>query len=260
MNNALAILGHALRMLSHEPATTIRVIAPALMVVMAATVAALLVVPDLLLMFTAPPDTYAVPQGSSVLILLILGLAGLVGYALMAILWHRHVLLNGTSGHSDLRSGYGVIMGYMWRATIVALVQFVVAIPIGIAMAVLASVGTALTGGVAFLFVIGVAAGLVFIWVALRLSLVLPAASLGNIMRIGESWEATAPAAQTLWGVAALLALINMVISLVSGAILPDSFAISMIVQTVIFIVEGLVFVSVLTTLYGHLVEGRSLG
>jgi hypothetical protein len=28
----------------------------------------------------------------------------------------------------------------------------------------------------------------------------------------------------------------------------------------VFYIIEGLVFVSVLTTLYGHLIEGRSLG
>jgi len=49
------------------------------------------------------------------------------------------------------------------------------------------------------------------------------------------------------------------VISLISNAILPDGIGMSVIMQTLIFIIEGLVFISVLTTLYGHLVEGRSL-
>jgi hypothetical protein len=113
---------------------------------------------------------------------------------------------------------------------------------------------------VTLFFAVGILAGILFVWVALRLSVVLPAAALGNGMRIGESWAATAPVSNALWGVAVLLALLNVVISLITVAVLPDGLAIAMIVQTVIYIVEGLVFISVLTTLYGHLVEGRSLG
>lgn len=259
MNNALAILAHALRMLVHEPATTLRVITPALLIVLASVIAAAVFAPDALAAFQATPDTFVAPAASSMFLLLFLSIVGLVGYALMAILWHRHVLLNAAEADSALRPGTDVILGYLWRAIILALVQFLVAIPVGIAIAVLGGVGAALSGGVGLFFVVGILAGVFFVWVALRLSVVLPAAALGKSMRIGESWAVTAPIANTLWGVALLLALLNVAISLITVAILPDGFAIAMIVQTMIYIIEGLVFISVLTTLYGHLVEGRSL-
>lgn len=259
MIQALAILAHALRMLTHEPATTLRVIMPSLLIILLTVVAALVLVPDVLMALQAPEELFAAPPASGLFLILILSIAGLIGYALMAILWHRHVLLNGTGIDSDLRSGTAVIAGYLWRAIILALVQFLVAIPIGVAIAIFGGIGASLTGGVGAFFVIGVLASLLFIWIALRLSVVLPAAALGNTMRISESWAATEPASSTLWGVAALLALLNMVIAAISTAILPDGFGIAIIMQTVIYIIEGLVFVSVLTTLYGHLVEGRSL-
>jgi hypothetical protein len=41
---------------------------------------------------------------------------------------------------------------------------------------------------------------------------------------------------------------------------LPDTGALTLVLNTALFILEGLVFASVLTTLYGHLFEGRSLG
>ncbi|MGC1494249.1 MAG: hypothetical protein WA790_00460 [Sulfitobacter sp.] len=261
MNDAMAILAHALRMLVHEPGTTFRVITPALLLVLGSAIAAVVFASDAIVALQAASETMVLPPASSILLLFGLGLAGLFGYALMAILWHRHVLLNGDARDSDLRPNSGVILGYIWRAIILGFVQFLVAIPIGMAIAILGGIGAAFSGGVnVILFtIVGVAAGVVFIWVALRLSVVLPAASLGNIMRIGESWQVTAPAANALWGVAVLLAVINTILTFISTAIMPGDLGFSLVFQTVIYIIEGLVFVSVLTTLYGHLVEGRPL-
>lgn len=260
MNNAMALLAHALRMLTHEPGTTFRVIAPALLIVIGSAVAAVVLAPDALLSLQTDPENFVLPPPSSIFLLLFLGLAGLVGYALMAILWHRHVLLNGTEDQTGLRPGFSVILPYLWRATVLALVQFLAAIPIGMAIAIVGSIGAALSFGVTLFLIMGILAGVLFVWIALRLSVVLPAAALGNTMRISKSWEVTAPIANTLWGLAVLLAALNLIISLATAAIMPDGFAMAMIMHTVIYILEGLVFISVLTTLYGHLVEGRSLG
>ncbi|MGJ8617182.1 MAG: hypothetical protein ACSHWS_10095 [Sulfitobacter sp.] len=260
MNNAMAILAHALRMLIHEPGTTLRVITPALLIVLASVVAAVVLVPDTLTALQSTPETFVAPSPSSIMLMLLIAAAGLVGYALMAILWHRHVLLNGTEARDILRPGSAIILGYLWRAIILALVQFLIAIPIAIAIAIIGGIGSALTGAAVAFFVIGILAGILFVWIALRLSVVLPAAALGNSMRIKESWEVTAPIAKTLWSLAVLLAMLNVAISLITVVILPDSAVIAMGLQTMVYIVEGLVFISVLTTLYGHLVEGRSLG
>jgi len=259
VNNALAILTHAIRMLLHEPGTTLRVIAPALLGVLASVIAAAILVPDALIAIQSTPDTFVAPAPSSAMLLLFLSIAGLIGYALMAILWHRYVLINGADEGGHIKAGFSVLLGYLWRAIILALVQFLIAIPVGIAIAVFGGMGAAMSGGLTVFLVVGVLAGIFFIWVALRLSVVLPAAALGQTMRITESWQVTATISNALWGVAVLLALMNLVISLISNAILPDGIGMSVIMQTLIFIIEGLVFISVLTTLYGHLVEGRSL-
>ena len=59
---------------------------------------------------------------------------------------------------------------------------------------------------------------------------------------------------------AALVATINFGFTLLSGAVVSATATPMGPLQTTILLVEGLVFVSVLTTLYGHLVEGRALG
>jgi hypothetical protein len=95
--------------------------------------------------------------------------------------------------------------------------------------------------------------------VALRISLILPAAALSARMSIPDSWEATRTVAASLWGVALILAGLNLVLYLIAGLLLPGQFGASFVIRTMFFALEGLIFISILTTLYGHLVEGRSL-
>ena len=261
MNNAMAILAHALRMLAHEPRTTLKVILPALLIVIGSAVAAVAFVPDALIALQTVDPALSLPPASTLLLLFALGVTGLVGYALMAILWHRHVLLNSDTRDANLRPDSGLVMGYLWRAIVLGFVQLLIAIPIALAIAVLGGAGAVVTGGAnTMLFVIiGVVAGVIFIWIALRLSVVLPAAALGNLMPIRESWQITTPAANVLWGVAVLLAVINTLFNYIGTAIMPVDPAMALVFQTVFFIIEGMVFISVLTTLYGHLVENRPL-
>ncbi len=261
MQNAMAIIAHALRMLVVDPATTFRVVLPALVMVMGSAIASAALVPDALRPFyvkTAPED---LPGLSSALILLLLGLVGLIGYALMAILWHRHVLLNGPERDNALKPGKGIVMGYLWRGIIVGLVQFMVVVPIAIVMA--AAGGASLAGGtppnLVVFALIGFLAGVVFIWVALRISVVLPAAALGTAMPVGASWQATQPASQSLWGVAAILAGLNAAVSLASTLVMPEAPGARLVLESMIYVIEGLIFISVLTTLYGHLIEHRPL-
>lgn len=260
MNTALAILAHALRMLIFETATTLRVIMPALVLVLGCSLGIAIFLPEILALLQTTPDTAFVLRPQSALGLLVFGCVGLIGYALMAILWHRHVLLNGAEDRDNLRPNVRIFLGYVWRAIIVGCVQLLAAVPITLLVGVL---GVALmqdnpNGLPAML--IGLLAGLVFIWIALRLSIALPAAAIGYVMPVRESWEITKPISAHLWGVALLLSGLNMCVYIVTNAVLPDTGIIALVAQTVVFIFEGLVFISVLTTLYGHLVEGRSLG
>ena len=260
MTIGLAIIAHAIRMLIHEPGTTIRVILPGLLMVLGSTIASYFLIPETLAaMISSNPDDLLQVPPAHILVMFALGIAALVGYALMAIFWHRHVLLNGPDRSDLIRPSSSVIANYIWRAIIVAFVQMLAAIPILLGMAMLAAlIGGMARGGPALLT--SLLAGIAFVWVALRISIILPAAAMGNRMRILESWTLSAPLTGAIFAISALLSLLNITVSVLAGLILPDPGSLGLLVETCIFLIEGLVFVSVLTTLYGHLVEGRPLG
>lgn len=260
MNTALAILAHALRMLIFETTTTLRVILPALIVVMGCSLAIALFAPDMITLMQTSPDTPVPPAPQTALGFLVFGAIGLMGYALMAILWHRHVLLNGAERPEHLHPDSRIFFGYIWRAILVGFAQMLAAIPVTVLIGV--------AGGVAILnnptgplaTLLSLIGGIIFVWIAMRLSLVLPSAAIGRPMRMRESWNITKPATSALWGVALLLSGLNMCVYTLTALLLPDIGTFSMLIHTLVYILEGLVFVSVLTTLYGYLVEGRSLG
>jgi hypothetical protein len=259
MHTALAIIAHALRMLIFQTSTTVRVLMPALVIILGSASIAAMIAPDAIAALQAPSDDMVVPDASTLLLLAGLSIAGLLGYALMAILWHRHVLLNGAEDPSALMPGRPIFFAYVGRAIMVGLMQLLASLPIALAMALAGSILVPTLGGLALLL-IGVIGGLAFVWIALRISVVLPAAAVGNAMSLRDSWHATAPLNSVIWGIAALLACLNAGLAGLTNILFPDLGSIALILQTVIYLVEGLVFISVLTTLYGNLVEGRSLG
>lgn len=260
MNTALAILAHALRMLVFETSATLRVIFPAVLIVLVCSLGIALFATDIIPFFQDPERSGPPPRPISALSAGIFGFMGLLGYALMAVLWHRHVLLNGAERKEALRPSSAIFWGYIWRALIVGLVQLIAAIPITLAMGILGTpFDLSNTTSLPATF-IGLLGSIVFIYVALRLSIVLPAAAIGHVMTVRRSWEISRPVSNQIWAVALLLTGLNMCVYALTALLLPDAPIISLLSQTVIFIIEGLVFISVLTTLYGHLVQGRSLG
>lgn len=260
MTRGLAIIMHAVRMLIHAPATTLQVILPGMALVLASTLGAYFLIPDTLIaMVSSDPNDIAQIPPSHVLLLLVLGLAALFGYALMAILWHRHVLLNSPDRDQDISPPGGIIAAYLWRAIIVAFVQLLAALPILFSLAAVAAVLGAGSeqGGPSIAF--NLLAGSAFVWVALRISITLPAAAMGKPMSIRQSWTVSAQLSGAALAIAALLSLFNIATSVIIFGLIPEPGSFALVLETCVFLLEGLLFVSVLTTLYGHLVEGRPL-
>ncbi len=262
MNTALAVFAHALRMLLHDPAATLRVLLPPTVLVALASVGIGVFAPDVLTLAQATPETVVLPNVGTLLLALALLTIALVGYALMAILWHRYVLLQGDARETQLRPDTGVVLGYLWRATVLGLVQILIGVPALLVFAMLSTVGAtlpAVAAGVA-LVLLTLGLGLFLVWVGLRLSLVLPAAALGEHMLLSQSWQATQPLSGPLWAVAAIVAAISMVFAWALNGIAADAPAFSIALKSVAYIIEGLIFISILTTLYGHLIQRRPLG
>ena len=103
MQDAVTIISHALRMLIFETATTVRVLAPALLLVFGAAIGAFLLYEDTLSALMAPTEANLEAEVGNLGGILAIGLVWLLGYTLMAVLWHRHVLLSGMEREAVMR-------------------------------------------------------------------------------------------------------------------------------------------------------------
>ncbi len=253
MSTALAILAHALRMLMFDPRQTLRVLMPALVMILGGAVATSLFAPDTLVMLESDSPQAGVPSDMGWFAAF--GLISLLGFALLAVLWHRHVLANTENSHL----GPALFLGYLWRALLVGVVQVLAILPLMFVLGLLSTGFAPQQGGLA-IHAVTLAIGLVFIWIALRISVILPAAAIGYPLTLSQGWATTAPLQGPIWGVALMLTGLNEILFRLTELLVPAGGVTGTLAATVAFTIEGLVLISVLTTLYGHLVEGRSLG
>jgi hypothetical protein len=191
------------------------------------------------------------PEGSA--LSLILGLAAIVASLWIAVGWHRFVLEEEYPEGWLPRWHGSTLLRYLGRSILVGLVVVLgvlaAFIPIGIFLAV--------APGVAGLFafgMIGLGAYLFF-----RLGVALPAAAVGEPLSLREAWRATKDAD----GAVVVLAFIVIGASVIIQApalMNPDPASPINVVYT---IVTGwfatIIGISVLTTLYGHYVQGRAI-
>ncbi|NKX44952.1 hypothetical protein [Roseicyclus persicicus] len=210
------------------------------------------------------------PAGGLFLGIVVVGLVAVVAYCWAAVGWHRYVLLE-EGGNGLLPAWRGDrVLSYFGRAFVVVIVVLIAVLGGGIVIGLVSAITQSVTVAVA----LGI--GLVFgaSWVATRIGLVLPAAALGERMTIGESWAATRPVASQIL---LPLIVIALVVGVVQQAILlafgqtvtvntfgmaQEQIVLSVagqVVNGVVSWLQILVNLSLMTTLYGNLIEGRQL-
>ncbi len=171
----------------------------------------------------------------------------------VAVAWHRYVLLEERSGLlPPLRQD--LVWPYIGRTILLALIMILLAIPVMFVLGLLLGISDSNV----MLFIVGVLTWLVLGWVAMRLSLVLPARAVDKPMSFGESWSATAPASGGILVIVLVLGVLNMVL----GWLIPGIFGANIVSALLSLVVQwftAMLGLSVLTTLYGHLVERRTL-
>jgi hypothetical protein len=252
--DGVAILRHGLSMLLRNLGPALRVsVGPFLIAIVA--VVALLLLASGLGVVGLDPATGTVTAAPTVLVLLALVavLVVLVVFSWVAVAWHRYILKEEPPGllppfRADL------VWPYLGRSVLLALILIVAAIPLSLVLGLVAGS----LGSVAAAVVMGLALSLVLGWIGTRLSLVLPARAVDRPMTFGESWAATAPASGAILAVVLILALLNMVLGTLFTAILGENL-LSAILDLIVQWFTTMLGLSVLTTLYGHLVERRPL-
>lgn len=203
--------------------------------------------------------------------LLLLGLISGLILSWLATAWHRYVLREEASsgvlpplagGETLLHMGWSFLLGL---GTTILL------------QALLPVLDFAFSGAGDLLWSVGpIATALLLVaYLGLRFGLVLPAAAVGRPMGLMESWAATQPLARAIAGLAVVqlcgLGLTLLVAPVLLGMLLTEGFG-SILwppnlgvwaylgAATALNWGAMMVGLSVLTTLYGHLVERRSLG
>ncbi|MHA6347322.1 hypothetical protein [Roseivivax sp. CAU 1761] len=206
--------------------------------------------------FLNPPDMVELPEGGAVPGLgagflvqnLLLGALGILASLWIAVAWHRFVLA-GEVPEGWLPHWHGASMaGYLGRslmiAAILALLVLVLAIPLGLFAA----------PALFLLLTLGAAAALFF-----RLCPMLPAAAMGRPMGLREAWEATRGETGTML-VLALIVVGGSLLASLPSLFNPDpASAINLIYSVVVNWFLTMIGITVLTTIYGHYVEGRRI-
>ncbi len=195
------------------------------------------------------------PPRAAVAILIALVIFLLVS-AWIAVAWHRFILREEYPGLMPAFRG-GEVLAYVGRSIVLALVMILVMLPIFMVMSLLLSL-LGLSASIAAGFVVSFAVGVIFIWIWLRIALVLPGTAVGRPLRIGESWSATADLSNEIVAAAAIIVAINLAAGILFGA-LPLGTVGGLLVEGAITWITVMVGTSLLTTLYGHLVEERPL-
>ncbi len=255
MTTATAILSHALKMVFHDFAGTLRATAAGLIVVAGAAVLLLSFAPNFADLMISGDEAAARKFTTDNLGLALLGILGFViGYMLLVTSWHRYVLLPD-DGHHSYTPGFGILLGYFGRSLLIGLITLIAAIPLGFIIGLVATLLNSVLLAQALSVLMMACLG----WLALRISLILPACSIDKKLTIGESWAATDAVSFVILKLTIAIGAANVLIGFLQTALFGTTGIVAGSIGVAVSVLFTLISASVLTTLYGTLIEGREI-
>jgi len=212
----------------------------------------------------------------SVFLSFIFGIALVVflvwGISLVAVVWHRYVLLEERpSGFLPYREGLRV-WPYFWYGIGIAIIVFLALLVLFLLSTLVLDAGDILavfdqntSSSPGFDLVVNFIVGLLASLIYLRMALILPAVALDERLTLSESWNQTKGYSGSILIIAAILALLNS-----GGAIVFGMVVISAHNAPLVLLLAGMAYflfqwfyfmlnISILSTLYGHIVQKREV-
>ncbi len=174
----------------------------------------------------------------------------------IAVAWHKFILIEEYPGLLPALS-VPTIISYVGKSFVIGLLLLLALVPMlfvaGLVLQLLGLIENAMAS-----LVIGFVLGLLLTYLWLRLAMVLPGVAIGKSMSNREAWNATAPMSDDIFGASAILVAINTAISFAADYVLPTGLVYYAVIVAINWFTM-MVGISLLTTLYGHLVEKRPL-
>lgn len=176
----------------------------------------------------------------------------------IAVGWHRYVLQIERPGIVPVWHG-DRILAYFGKSLLLGLILvpvfLVIAVVGGAIVAPLMMNGAGTGTGIILMLILYIP----LLVILYRLSVMLPAAALGEQVRTAEAWAATRGDLGAFIGLGVLSLVAGFVIDVPGMWIFAPGSALSMLWQVIAGWVKLMVGISILTTLYGHYVEKRPL-
>ncbi len=202
------------------------------------------------------------PPASAYLGLLLIIVVYVFVFGWIAVTWHRYVLLEEYPASVPAISGRP-IWSYIGKSILIGLLIGLVSIPlvfvIGLLGAGVSMGGGGMGGAMVVGAIVGLIIGAILSWIWFRTAIVLPGTAIGKPMKIGEGWRATAALSGTIFKTTLIIVALNVVATLVVSLVSAGIPIIGAILNLGVTWVTLMVGASLLTTLYGHVVEGRPL-
>ncbi|MEM6478910.1 MAG: hypothetical protein AAF647_07670 [Pseudomonadota bacterium] len=184
--------------------------------------------------------------------------ASLILGAWLAVGWHLFVLAE------EYPSGFfppfrsSEVFLYIGKLMTLVGLGVLCLLPIGLGLGLIGSVLGESAGMLFILGAFGVVLVFYLLWAFTRLSVILPAASVGKNMALREAWATTETLGLSLLGAALIVGLFGAVLQALS-LVFMSSVALFVLASGLAGLIATLLTVSLATTIYGVAVEGRQL-
>ncbi|UWQ79284.1 hypothetical protein K3725_18640 [Leisingera sp. S132] len=170
----------------------------------------------------------------------------------IVVSWHRFVLLEEYPSGWVPAFRFDRMLSYFGHGLLMLLVAFAMMIPVMLFIMAVSAVSPVVS-------IIGMVVAYLAVLVAMyRLVPVLPAAAIGKPLKLREAWNATAGANVTIIMLFLIMVAFQLLVQLAAAVLLLIP-VIGAIIVFVAMLMLSLVSASVLTTFYGHYVEGRPI-
>lgn len=193
------------------------------------------------------------PTGSMALLLLIIPIAFIVIFW-SVVSWHRFVLLEEYPSGWIPPFRFDRILSYLGHGLLLGLVAIVLMIPIGLLIALFGAMGIEVLA-----VVLAIPAYIAVVIVMYRLIPILPAAAIGKPLKLKDSFNATKGATGAIIVLLLVLFGVNLLVQLAVMGLTVVLAPLAMLFSLAASLFLSIVNISVLTTFYGHYIEGRAI-
>jgi hypothetical protein len=205
------------------------------------------------------PEQFAAAAGNFAGPGIVSALLYLVAFLWMAVAWHRYVLLDEFPSGLLPEFNGSRMLSYFLYSLLIGIIGFAASFVI---IAILGMFLAVAAGMIGFGLIIAIVSLAIMLIVSYRLGPILPATAVGKPITLGQAWTATNGANGAIIVLALVSAICAIVIDLPAAlfsAAGPVGGFLALLWTLGTGWVKLIVGISILTTIYGHYVEGRAI-